>query len=632
MPRSRFEVIYVDDGSTDGTGELLDTELADEENFSVVHIENSGWPGRPRNIGMDRARGEYVFFMDDDDHLGTEALERLVAKAREDSADIVIGRMAGLGRTAPREIFQKPMSGGNLRDNPLLLTTMTVHKLFRTEFLRSNGLRFPEGKVRLEDHMFMLPAYLRAQAVSVVHDYTCYYWVRHKDFGNISYKPFEPAEYLGSVERIIDIIEAETEPGAFQDRLIAHWYKSKVLARLQGSTYLRQSTEYAHELHTRAKSLVERRIPERIDARLNAFSRLRAAALRAGRFDLVRTVAEFETDLGQRTRVTGYRWVREKLYVDVEATLIRKRDQKPLRFVREGDSVYWDLPPGAIQVAPVRAAAEISAQMKKLKLRAFARNSEIGADVTVPLSFTRAETAVNAGRFTVTLTGSIELDIARGNLGAPLLGRWQLVTRVDLAGTSSDYHVGPLRARSAEESRLAAFVDLPDETSVLVTLSYDETGKLTVTADNSWQRLVEAVQTRQQPTLVEAEGQLQLQVPLGLIAHDKQITLPFRLLGHDGRSIEGTASLLAEPASADAPSRAVLAATLPAIPAQWSRSWEAVVGTEQQPVPLGISLSRTLGRWSVEVRKPPRFRQFASRAIRGLRWRAGRVASAVGLR
>ena len=47
LPRSRFEVIYVDDGSTDGTGELLDTELAGEENFSVVHIENSGWPGRP---------------------------------------------------------------------------------------------------------------------------------------------------------------------------------------------------------------------------------------------------------------------------------------------------------------------------------------------------------------------------------------------------------------------------------------------------------------------------------------------------------------------------------------------------------------------------------------------------------
>ncbi len=69
LPRSRFEVIYVDDGSTDGTGELLDTELAGEENFSVVHIENSGWPGRPRNIGIDRARGEYLFFMDDDDYL-----------------------------------------------------------------------------------------------------------------------------------------------------------------------------------------------------------------------------------------------------------------------------------------------------------------------------------------------------------------------------------------------------------------------------------------------------------------------------------------------------------------------------------------------------------------------------------
>ncbi|MEY9210818.1 glycosyltransferase family 2 protein [Thermobifida halotolerans] len=628
LPRSRFEVVYVDDGSTDETGELLDAELADEENFSVVHIENSGWPGRPRNIGMDRARGEFVLFMDDDDHLGVEALERMVAKAREDSADIVIGRMTGIGRKAPREIFQRPMSGGSLRRNRILLTTLTVHKLFRAEFLRSNGLRFAEGRVRLEDHMFMLHAYLRTEAVSVVHDYTCYYWVRHKNFGNISFKPPEPADYLGSVEKIIDIIEAEVEPGEFRDTLIAHWYRSKLLGRMQGPKYLNQPEESAHKLHTVARSLVERRIPERLDAKLNAFTRLRAAALRTGRHELVRGVAEFEVDLAHRTTVTGFRWEGTTLHVDVESTLVRKSDRRPLEFVREGESVYWDLPSELAEEPSVRAAAEISSPMKRLKLRTFARNRASGADVTVPTSFTRVEEPTGAGRFTVRLTGTAEIDVARGNLGSPLLGRWWFLTRVDLGGTSSDHKVGPLRAPDAEASRVPAFVKLSDDLSALVTPSYNGKGHLTVTVDPACQKLAALVRGSQRPVLANDNGSLRLHIPLALHTNDARITLPLRLLG-TGESVEATGSVLTESAAVDSP-RAVLAAEMPTIPSQGR--WQVAMESGQQPVPLGITLSRNLGRWSVTVQQPPRLRRFAVRAYRALRRRAGRVARSVGLR
>ncbi|TDQ46857.1 glycosyltransferase family 2 protein [Actinorugispora endophytica] len=631
MPRSRFEVVYVDDGSTDDTGEILDAELAGEENFSVVHTENSGWPGRPRNIGMDRARGEYVFFMDDDDRLGAEALERLVAKAREDSADIVIGRIAGVGRKAPREIFQKPMSGGTLRKNHILLTTLTVQKLFRLGFVREAGLRFPEGKVRLEDHMFMLPAYLKAKSVSVVHDYTCYYWVRHKDFGNISYQPLEPVGYFDSVERIIDIIEAETEPGALQDRLLAHWYRSKVLGRVQGNSYLKQPEESARELHSVIASLVERRIPKRLDAKLNSFSRLRAAALRTGRPGLVRRIAVFEADLAHSTTVTGFRWAGEKLHVDVESTLVRKSDQRPLEFVREGESVYWDLPGELAEVESVRAAAEISPQLKKLNLRAFARNSAIGADVTVPLPFTLAEAPGSTpDRRAVRLTGSVEIDVAHGNLGSALSGQWWFVSRIDLAGTSTDHTLGPLRRPGSEEGRTPAFVRLDDGTSVLANPSYNEKDHLVVSVDGSWRDLGEAVREARRSTVVARDGRLRLRIPLALHAGDQRITMPLRLIGPEG-GVEGTASVLTEPADdAGTPPGAVLSAELTGIPRQGR--WQLAVGPEQEAVPLGIELSRSLGRWTVGVRRPPRARALARRAYQGLRRRAGRVLRRMGLR
>ena len=102
-----LELIFVDDGSTDGTAERLDALAAAHEHVRVKHIPNSGWPGRPRNVGMEMARGEFVYFADNDDWLEPDALERLHAAAVEDAADIVIGKVVGHGKTVPRELFRE---------------------------------------------------------------------------------------------------------------------------------------------------------------------------------------------------------------------------------------------------------------------------------------------------------------------------------------------------------------------------------------------------------------------------------------------------------------------------------------------------------------------------------------------
>jgi poly(ribitol-phosphate) beta-N-acetylglucosaminyltransferase len=58
LPADEYEAIFVDDGSTDGTGARLDALAAEQPNVRVEHIPNSGWPGRPRNVGTDLARGD----------------------------------------------------------------------------------------------------------------------------------------------------------------------------------------------------------------------------------------------------------------------------------------------------------------------------------------------------------------------------------------------------------------------------------------------------------------------------------------------------------------------------------------------------------------------------------------------
>ena len=147
-----YEVVYVDDGSTDGSGAFLDDLAREHAHVRVHHQENSGWPGKPRNVGVAMARGEFVQFVDQDDRLAPRALERLVDLGRRSGADIVVGKTAGT-MVGPRRLFREGVEGASVVDSGVA-QSLTGHKMFRTDFLRENGIAFPEGYWRLEDILF----------------------------------------------------------------------------------------------------------------------------------------------------------------------------------------------------------------------------------------------------------------------------------------------------------------------------------------------------------------------------------------------------------------------------------------------------------------------------------------------
>ncbi len=175
-----LDVVLVDDGSTDRSGELADDFAAGRESWRVLHVENGGL-GRARNIGLDAADGEYVTFVDSDDVVPRDAYELMMHAIEGSGSDIVSGgvlrydgahtRPSGLHRRAVPETRMAT----HVRQMPSLLYDTTAwNKIFRRPFLLDHGLRFPEG-VYYEDIPLTVPAHFLARSVDLIQE-PVYLW------------------------------------------------------------------------------------------------------------------------------------------------------------------------------------------------------------------------------------------------------------------------------------------------------------------------------------------------------------------------------------------------------------------------------------------------------------------------
>ena len=117
------------------------------------------------------------------------------AMAVRDDADIVIGKVVGHGKSVPRNLFRRNRTGVDLQWEALIWL-LTPHKLFRRAFLDAHDLRFPEGRRRLEDHVFLMRAYFEEPRISVLADYPCYHWVLRDRDVNASWGRARPADLL----------------------------------------------------------------------------------------------------------------------------------------------------------------------------------------------------------------------------------------------------------------------------------------------------------------------------------------------------------------------------------------------------------------------------------------------------
>lgn len=150
-----FEIICVDDGSTDSSVEILREYAKKDSRFVLMSQSNAGG-GAARNFGCSKAKGEYVIFLDSDDLFSPELLEKSYAAAVEHQADIVafnFSRFDEEGNSEQRkgvhdDWIPQNVSVFNYKDCPDLIMSIVNptpwNKLYRRMFIRDNGLKYEE--------------------------------------------------------------------------------------------------------------------------------------------------------------------------------------------------------------------------------------------------------------------------------------------------------------------------------------------------------------------------------------------------------------------------------------------------------------------------------------------------------
>lgn len=150
-----FEVIIINDGSTDGSADIC-KKYAKENGWSLYLQANAG-VSVARNLGIDRASGDYIAFLDADDSYTKDAIKVMKNMTKDFKYNII---QFGQYRAGTRLHAQAPRGDYELPNCTVEFWEFTTNKLYRLSFLRENKIRFIEGLQFGEDEMFNVEAFI----------------------------------------------------------------------------------------------------------------------------------------------------------------------------------------------------------------------------------------------------------------------------------------------------------------------------------------------------------------------------------------------------------------------------------------------------------------------------------------
>ncbi|ODJ69337.1 bifunctional glycosyltransferase/CDP-glycerol:glycerophosphate glycerophosphotransferase [Brochothrix thermosphacta] len=234
------EFIIVDDGSTDQTCQLIKNLIKNDSRFKLIEQENMG-VSNARNTALQESSGEYIMFVDSDDVLAEDAIEKMYLEACKTNADIVYGKIVRFNSKShwyAKSHLEKNLYSGKYKDikqNPELFYSIgPCAKLYSRKVIEN--LYFPEEIIFGEDQYFTFLTYARAKCIVFIDMDVYFYRVRETGRRSLTQTTYENA-----------IIYLESLVGVYK-LIIERFYAEKLYIRAEQlvieSEYLNRMFKY----------------------------------------------------------------------------------------------------------------------------------------------------------------------------------------------------------------------------------------------------------------------------------------------------------------------------------------------------------------------------------------------------
>lgn len=172
-----IEILIVDDGGEDNTPKIIDKLASSDNRIRIIHKENEG-VSIARNIGIERAKGEYIVFVDADDYLDENFVDYMLSLANKDDADFVFSKQCHFRendiQTEDSIVTITPAEATALLISPSVIVGCW-NKMFRKSFLDRICLRFSTNLFYGEGLKFITDAAQRANCITIGHRKVYYY-------------------------------------------------------------------------------------------------------------------------------------------------------------------------------------------------------------------------------------------------------------------------------------------------------------------------------------------------------------------------------------------------------------------------------------------------------------------------
>ena len=183
-----IEILLVDDGSTDGGYEVCQRWASLNDKIRVLHQQNKG-SGSARNLGLDYAKGSYIYFFDIDDELSPNLLEYNVGMMHQLSVDVIVFGYNSIDvdyKTQVSVIFQQAQIETNFQLREVFVDQFVLkvngfvwNKFYNKEFLDRHHLRFEDQRIQ-QDEVFNILCYQHIEKMFISSEVLYTYYVYNK--------------------------------------------------------------------------------------------------------------------------------------------------------------------------------------------------------------------------------------------------------------------------------------------------------------------------------------------------------------------------------------------------------------------------------------------------------------------